>query len=254
MPFYFYVQSNLNGFVLDIEGSNKAPGSPVIAYPKNAPASDNQLWAFTPEGYIESKLNGFVLDVKASSKEAGAPVIAYPKNAPATPNQLWTLGSGGYIVTQLDGFVLDVKGSNKAPGTPIIVYPKNAPATPNQLWTLTWATAPAATPAAAAPATPTPKVTVTGLDCKSELVTITNGGTAPVDLSGWKIHDNGSANTFSFPAGTTLAAGASVSIRSGKTAPKAGEIAWKTNDVWNNAGDTATLVDPSGTAVSSKSA
>ena len=90
---------------------------------------------------------------------------------------------------------------------------------------------------------------MSALDCKNELVTITNEGESTVDLGGWKIHDRGSENTYTFETGTTLAPGATVSVRSGKTKPKPGEIAWTNRDVWNNAGDTATLVDPSGAEV-----
>ncbi|MGH3932997.1 MAG: lamin tail domain-containing protein [Pseudonocardiaceae bacterium] len=113
------------------------------------------------------------------------------------------------------------------------------------------AEAPASAPPPAAPP-PAARLTVSGLDCKNELVTITNEGESSVDLDGWKIHDRNNENSFTFPPGTTLAPGATVSVRSGKTKPKPGEIAWTNRDVWNNSGDTATLLDPSGAEVSTK--
>lgn len=88
---------------------------------------------------------------------------------------------------------------------------------------------------------------------REQLVTITNQDTAPADVSGWTIRDVG-GNTFTFPAGTMLAAGASVSVRSGSTPPRPGEFGWTSSNIWNNAGDTATLATPSGQAVSSKTA
>ena len=48
MSEYFYIQSKLNDFVLDITGSNTAPKTKIISFPQNSPTSDNQLWKFTP--------------------------------------------------------------------------------------------------------------------------------------------------------------------------------------------------------------
>jgi hypothetical protein len=93
-------------------------------------------------------------------------------------------------------------------------------------------------------------VTIASLDCRGEAVTIRNGATAPADLTGWSVHDEASTpHTYRFPAGSTLAPGASVTIRSGGPAGP-GELAWTGSNVWNNDGDTATLVD-AGRAVTS---
>jgi hypothetical protein len=108
------------------------------------------------------------------------------------------------------------------------------------------------TQSAAPPAPPAARLAVTGLDCTAELVTITNEGESSVNLAGWNIHDRGSENTYTFKAGRTLAPGESISVRSGKTKPKGDEIGWTDRNIWNNDGDTATLVDPSGAEVSSK--
>jgi len=92
------------------------------------------------------------------------------------------------------------------------------------------------------------------LDCKNELVEITNAGGSALDLSSWKLHDEGSRKGYVFPAGTILASGASVRVRSGPRAktPAAGELAWKTAMVWNDKGDTAYLEDPAGAVVATK--
>ena len=73
-----------------------------------------------------------------------------------------------------------------------------------------------------------------------------------MDLSGWSIHDDGAKHTYAFPAGYHLAAGASVTVRSGGPAGP-GELQWISSPVWNNDGDTATLLDSAGTARSSRS-
>lgn len=94
-----------------------------------------------------------------------------------------------------------------------------------------------------APAEPEPAgrtVVVRALDLRGEVVEIANTGDAPIDIGGWKLHDEGSTKGFAFPAGTVLEAGASVRVRSGPGAAKTGprELKWKTANVWNNKGDT----------------
>lgn len=95
-------------------------------------------------------------------------------------------------------------------------------------------------------------VTVAGLDCQGEAVTVRNGGSAPADLTGWSIHDEGIKHTYKFPAGYTLAPGAAVIVRSGGPAGP-GELGWTNSFVWNNDGDTANLLNAGGTAVSTRS-
>jgi hypothetical protein len=130
--------------------------------------------------------------------------------------------------------------------------------------------APASTPTGQSPTSPTttagPTVTtattvpaaasglleVAGLDCPGEGVTVRNGGSAAADLSGWSIHDEGDKHTFAFPVGYRLAPGTSVTVRSGGPA-RPGELQWLNSAVWNNDGDTATLVDAGGTARSTRS-
>jgi hypothetical protein len=94
-------------------------------------------------------------------------------------------------------------------------------------------------------------MTVSNLDCGGETVTVTDGGPTPVNLTGWMIHDQGPNFTYDFPAGYTLAPGASAAVRSGGPAG-AGQLAWTTRPVWNNDGDTAYLVDPGGSVVSTR--
>lgn len=106
---------------------------------------------------------------------------------------------------------------------------------------------PAAVPTSTTTTAPPPptsagSVTLSVLDCQGERVTVTNGGPAAVELSGWTIHDDGTKHTFTFSAGFTLTPGASATVRSGGTAGP-GELQWTTASVWNNDGDTASLVD-----------
>ncbi len=135
-----YLSSALNRFVLDIAGMNTAAGTPVIAWPRNNPATRNQHWQVgnRPRSHIRSLLNGFVLDIAGANPAPGAPIIAWPRNNPVTLNQLWTLerqpDGRNLVVSALNGFVLDIAGANRAPGAAIIAWPRNTPVTPNQLW------------------------------------------------------------------------------------------------------------------------
>lgn len=106
------------------------------------------------------------------------------------------------------------------------------------------------------PAPAGPSVVVRALDLRGEVVEIANTGDAPIELGGWRLHDEGSTKGFVFPAGTVLEAGASVRVRSGPGAAQAGpgELKWKTASVWNDKGDTAYLKDPAGDLVASKQA
>ena len=107
---------------------------------------------------------------------------------------------------------------------------------------------PVTTPAA--PATPGEvDVLITSLDCKGkpEIVVVENSGTSAQDMTGWKVEDRGPKYTFNFPAGFSLEAGASVELVSGASGDDTGEtIYWNKRPVWNNDGDTASLIDSSG--------
>jgi hypothetical protein len=94
-------------------------------------------------------------------------------------------------------------------------------------------------------------VILAALDCQGETVTVRNGGSAPADLTGWSIHDEGTKHTYRFPAGYVLAPGAAVTIRSDNPAAP-GELAWTSSPVWNNDGDTAHLLNAGGAAVSTR--
>ena len=91
-------------------------------------------------------------------------------------------------------------------------------------------------------------VSITALDLKGEKVTITNSGSSPVSLAGWKLNDEGAKHSYTF-TGTTVPAAGSVTIASGTAT---GDIKWKSDNVWNNDGDTAYLYDGSGRLVSQK--
>ena len=91
-------------------------------------------------------------------------------------------------------------------------------------------------------------VSITALDLQGETVKITNSGSYPVSLAGWKLTDEGAKHSYSF-TGTTLPAAGSVTLSSGTAS---GDLKWTSKNVWNNDGDTAYLYDGSGKLVSQK--
>ncbi|KAL5505976.1 hypothetical protein EMCRGX_G007529 [Ephydatia muelleri] len=129
-----YIETHLNGFVLDIEESNPANGAKVISYPRNSPTSPNQLWYldYQPDGtfLVVSKLNGKVLDCGGQVVEEQ--LIVWDRHG--GENQRFRR-EGNYLVT-MRGLVVDVKGSNQSPKTPIIQYSKNSPASSNQQFSI----------------------------------------------------------------------------------------------------------------------
>lgn len=84
-----------------------------------------------------------------------------------------------------------------------------------------------------------------------EWIDIENTGTEAVDLTGWGVKDESASHRYSFPDGFGLAGGAAVRPFTGCGTDIADEIYWceAGSAVWNNSGDTAFLLDPSGNTV-----
>jgi micrococcal nuclease len=89
-----------------------------------------------------------------------------------------------------------------------------------------------------------------------EWVDVRNTGDAPVDLTGWRLRDESASHRFEFPAGFVLGPGAQVRVHSGCGSDEATALHWCATGsaIWNNDGDTAFLLDPSGNIVASRTA
>jgi hypothetical protein len=163
----------------------------------------------------------------------------------------WNLSADPAEVTALRRMLATCPGGRPAP-TPA---PASTPTGGSSTSPTT--SGPTVTTSTTVPAAASGLVEVVGLDCPGEGVTVRNGGSGSADLSGWSIHDAGDKHTFAFPSGYHLAPGASVTVRSGGPAG-AGELQWPSStspnaSVWNNDGDTATLVDAAGATRSTRS-
>ncbi len=92
-----------------------------------------------------------------------------------------------------------------------------------------------------------------GLDIEGEYIEIENVG-PPVDLTGWTVKDETSQNRYSFPAGLVLDTNQRIRVFTGCGDDTAAVVYWcSSSPVWDNAGDTAFLVAPSGSIQSTYS-
>jgi len=92
-------------------------------------------------------------------------------------------------------------------------------------------------------------IQITTMDCKGkpEIVVIENTGNSSQNLTGWKVEDDGPTYTFNFPSGFSLEPGSLVELISGESGDDTDKaIYWNNRVVWNNDGDTASLIDASG--------
>lgn len=95
-------------------------------------------------------------------------------------------------------------------------------------------------------------VVIQEIDLHDEVVTIKNTGSSDVDMSGWVLVSEVGNQSYTFPYGYILKAGATVRVWSGRNAkdnPPA-DLKWTGSYIWNNDGDPGVLKDASGNVVS----
>ena len=113
MSEYFFVVSQMNGFVLDISGSTK--GGDIINFP--AHGGPNQLWRWNGSELV-SKLH-LVLDVQGAERARGTKSIAWHSNGGL--NQKWRFEEGA-VKSNMNDLVLDVEGAIGKAGTRVIMW------------------------------------------------------------------------------------------------------------------------------------
>ena len=61
---YFYIRSQMNGLVLDVQGQGTYPGTKVITYNQKPGKAANQIFYYDPYTCtIRTKLNDMCLDI-----------------------------------------------------------------------------------------------------------------------------------------------------------------------------------------------
>lgn len=141
--------------------------------------------------------------------------------------------------------------------TPTVTRTATPTSTPTRTLTSTATSTPTGTPTVTPTATPGVAVLVIGtLQCetRNEYVRIANIGAATANLSGWRILSVIGSQTYHFPS-YLLQPGSSVYVNSGPDAPPTGgnDLFWTSAYIWNNDGDQAQLIRPSGQVVSQRS-
>lgn len=111
--------------------------------------------------------------------------------------------------------------------------------------TATTAPATEATSPATSPAGESGDVTF-AVSRERELVTIGNATDAPLDVSGWTVVSEKGDQRYTIPGGTIIDPGEELTIASGGAE---GDLKWTDENVWNNDGDPASLLDAAGESV-----
>lgn len=94
---------------------------------------------------------------------------------------------------------------------------------------------------------------ISAIDLSGEVVTLLNSSDKVINLTDWKLVSEGGNQAFTFPANTTIPAGGTLKVVSGKNA-KAGTnvLVWTESNIWNNDGDPGVLYNAQGQLVSQK--
>jgi len=88
-----------------------------------------------------------------------------------------------------------------------------------------------------------------GTDPLNEIVILENASSSSIDLTGWTLIDS-SVHTYSFPP-VTVPTGMVFTVRTGHGTDTSTDFFWgQDSPVWNNTGDTATLLDSFGNQIS----
>ncbi|MDZ7702499.1 MAG: lamin tail domain-containing protein [Halobacteriales archaeon] len=86
-----------------------------------------------------------------------------------------------------------------------------------------------------------------------EYVVFANAGDATLELGGWTLADD-AGHVYTFPDGTSLEPGATVTVHTGSGTDNATHLYWGAGGaVWNNGGDTVVVRASNGTAVLERS-
>ncbi|WP_404356511.1 S-layer homology domain-containing protein [Cytobacillus firmus] len=102
------------------------------------------------------------------------------------------------------------------------------------------------------PQDPPAKISLVDVDLDNEIVTIKNNENIDVPMTGWKLVSVEGNQTYQFPDGYTLKAGATVYVTSGASAKDQPPtyLKWTGAYIWNNSGDAAELYNAEGVKVS----
>ncbi|KAI8972760.1 ricin B lectin domain-containing protein [Pilobolus umbonatus] len=134
----FYIKSQFNGLVLDIEEGSTEDGAKLIVWNQKWNGCDNQLWRIE-DGYIINCKSAKVLDIAGGTMDSGNDIIQYSqKMTMEAANQRWDIDEDGYIACSVrPDLVLDIAGRTDEPGAAVILYERReGEVASNQRWIL----------------------------------------------------------------------------------------------------------------------
>jgi len=123
---YFFIKSNLNGKVLDVEGGRGRPGARVIVWHQKEGRADNQLWFEDRFGNIRSKLDD---DLVLDARNGGLHLSKFEEGQ---SRLYWALHGNRIVNVHNHNEVLDIKGNNRDDGAEVVAWQSHGGA--NQQW------------------------------------------------------------------------------------------------------------------------
>jgi hypothetical protein len=125
-PRRFYLKSELNGKVLDIEGGSSAAGTKVCMWDqKKGNEAINQLWFEDKQGIIRSAMNEFAIDGSANE-------LCIQPADPNNPKRGWIINGAFICLLSNKDIVLDILQERKESGAHVGSFKQHGK--PNQKW------------------------------------------------------------------------------------------------------------------------
>ncbi|KAI9283356.1 ricin B lectin domain-containing protein [Sporodiniella umbellata] len=138
MEGYFYIKSQFNGRVLDVEDGSTEDDARIIVYTQKFDDNLNQLWRYE-SGYFINAKSAKAIDIRGGQMDPESEIIQYgQKEFEEAANQRWDIDEEGYIFNQArPDLVLDIQGAEDDDCVPIILYGRReGEVSSNQRWTL----------------------------------------------------------------------------------------------------------------------
>lgn len=177
----------------------------------------------------------------AGSATAGATVTIVEKN---TVGDWYKLDNGKWIAAFLVTLDASVVGTPSAPaGGPTANTP--TPATRTAPIVVPTATPVIVQPAPAAGAPKVQLLIITN-NSSAEILELRNGGTAALDIGGWRIDGSKGDDYCKIPAGIVLQPGSGYQIATGDSQPQGAGSKCGDKPIWNNGGESIYVRSPAG--------
>ncbi|KAL0079943.1 carbohydrate-binding module family 13 protein [Phycomyces blakesleeanus] len=136
---YFFIASQFNGKVLDVEKASTKDGAKICVWAKKDTDSDNQQWEYR-NGHLINKYSGKALDIKGGKIKHDTRIVQedIKEASEEADSQRWLIDPQYYIHTAADtSLVLDIRGAEDEDGAEVILYEKReGTASSNQRWNL----------------------------------------------------------------------------------------------------------------------